>query len=315
MRTRRETVAALGALTGAGVSPGCLSSLDGDGESGDAVFAGETLTFALLPSIDEETKMAYFAPFQQYLADELDASVELQYEDTYRSTLESLASGDAHVADTGSLTAALGVRNDQLEIALQRKNFGWTYGSVLVTAADNDISSIGDLAGERIGFADRLSTSGMLMPLFMFEQGGLTIGGLPEEDDSEADFSADFTSHSEAWEKLQSGEVAAAGIGQFATLNDENELVEGYEYLDQYQRIPNPPFGTSPELSDQEKSALVSTLADAPDRVYYGEDGTEGTDDDLWFTDLREASVSRYQVVVDAAQTIDIRRDLLETSQ
>lgn len=318
MRTRRRLLVAVGSAA-AGVATGGCSSVIGEREtsteSGSGTFPGGSVTFALLPSVDEGTKRGYYEPFATYLEEELGMSVDLVYEETYSSVLEALGAGEAQISDAGSLTAALGARTGKLDIALQRKSFGnWTYGSVLVTREESAVDSVADIEGRHVAFGDRLSTSGMLMPLFMIQEAGVDIGHYPR-DGGEAAFDATFSTHSEAWERLQDGDADVAGVGRFVTRNDDGALVEGVEYLDQYQKIPDPPFVTSPTLETDQKSRLVQTLADAPERVYDGADGEPDTDDDPWFSALRPATASRYQIVINAATTIDIRQDLLETSR
>jgi phosphonate transport system substrate-binding protein len=106
--------------------------------------------------------------------------------------------------------------------------------------------------------------------------------------------------------------VAAAGVGKFITLNDARELKDGFRYVETYDGIPRAPVIVSPELSDEEKTEVTEAFLDAPDSVYYGEDGEEGTDDDLWFSDVREASVEDYQPVIDVATELGISAELLD---
>ena len=317
MVTRREYVATVGTVSGA-MTAGCLTGADDetDGGSESAFTLGNgPLTFVLLPSIDEETQRGYYRPFADHLETELDTTVDLQYAESYTTAISRLGEGEAQLCDGGTLMAALGVQTGELEIALQRKSFGtWTYGSVLVTKEESDVSSVADIAGREVAFGDRLSASGMLMPLFMLNEAGLDIGNLPEGDGSDAEFDASFTSHEDAWEKLTSDEVPVAGVGDFITYED-GDLVDGYEYVEEYLSLPNPPFVISPVLSDAQRSDIVDTLRDAPAEVYHGADGDSGTEDDVWFDDLRPANESEYQIVIDAAAAIDLRQELLETSQ
>jgi len=182
---------------------------------------------------------------------------------------------------------------------------------VIVTREDSDVESLTDLEGERVAFADRLSASGALYPLYMLKQAGLDIGDLPTDTGS-ADFTPQFSSHAEAFAALERGQVAAAGVGKFITLDDNRELVDGYRYVETEEGIPRAPVIVSPELSDDEQQAVKNTLLNAPDSMYLGEDDEEGTDDDLWFSDVREATNETYQPVVEVANELGITTELLD---
>jgi phosphonate transport system substrate-binding protein len=216
------------------------------------------------------------------------------------------------VAETGPFAAALGVGNERCDIILQRYGYGsWTYASVIVTQEDSDVESLSDLEGERVAFADRLSASGALYPLFMLKQAGLNIGDLPTEA-AGANFTPQFSSHAEAFAALERGQVAAAGVGKFITLDDERETIDGFRYVAEEDGIPRAPIVVSPELSDEEQSTVQEALLDAPESMYLGEDGEADTDDDLWFSDVREASNETYQPVVDVARDLGITAELLD---
>jgi phosphonate transport system substrate-binding protein len=270
------------------------------------------LTFYMSPSEPQQLMEAQYEPVKQRFEEQLGVTAQLQYAAGYSAALQSLASGTGDVGETGPFAAAIGVANDRCEIVLQRYGYGsWTYASVIATQEDSDIESLTDLEGERIAFADRLSASGALYPLFMLKQAGLSIGDLPT-DTGDADFTPQFSSHAEAFAALERGQVAAAGVGQFITLDDNRELKDGFRYVEMEEGIPRAPVIVSPELSDEEQQAVTNALLDAPESMYLGEDGESDTDDDLWFSDVREADNDTYQPVVDVANELGITAELLD---
>jgi phosphonate transport system substrate-binding protein len=332
MTKRRNFIKTVGAVGGAGLIAGCTSSGGGSGggDGGDTPAPTETATpteeptevpfndgrisFYMSPSEPQQLMESQYAPVQEQLQSATGVQTRLQYAAGYSAVLQSLAGGAGDVAETGPFAAALGVNTDRCEIALQRYAYGsWEYTSVVVTQADSDIESLADLEGERVAFADRLSASGALFPLFMLKEAGLNVGDLPT-DTGNADFVPQFSSHAEAFAALERGQVAAAGVGQFITLNDNRELKQGFEYVETFDGIPRAPVITSPELSDEEKQAVVDAFADAPESMYYGEDGEADTDDDLWFSDVREVGVDKYQPVIDVAVELGIRAELLDSA-
>jgi phosphonate transport system substrate-binding protein len=347
MTDRRTFIRTAGALGAAGLIAGCTGT-SGDGGDGGGGGGGSTptatdepdsteapadsptptdeptatstevpfndgrLTFYMSPSEPQQLMQAQYAPLQSHLEDELGVPARLQYAAGYSAALQSLAGGTGDVGETGPFAAALGVANDRCEIILQRYGYGsWTYASVIATQADSDIESLTDLEGERIAFADRLSASGALYPLYMLKQAGLDIGDLPTDTGS-ADFTPQFSSHAEAFAALERGQVAAAGVGQFITLNDDRDLIDGYRYVSTEDGIPRAPVIVSPELSDEEQQGVKNSLLEAPDSMYLGEDGESDTDDDLWFSDVREATNETYQPVVEVANELGITTELLD---
>jgi phosphonate transport system substrate-binding protein len=271
------------------------------------------INFLMSPSEPQELMQKQYAPVKEHLNSEAGMTTKLKYARNYSAVLQAMGSGTADIAETGPFSAALGVNADKADIALQRYAYGsWDYSSVIVTKTDSDISSLSDLEGESVGFADRLSASGALFPLFMLSEAGLDIGSFPQEEGS-AEFDATFSGHSQAFTQLENDQVVAAGVGQFITLNDDRELKDGYEYVETYDGIPRAPIVTSPELSDEEQSALVDAMKDAPEEMYLGEDGEADTDDDLWFSDVRPADVETYQPVIDVATELGIEAEFLDS--
>ncbi|RLM53373.1 phosphate ABC transporter substrate-binding protein [Halobellus sp. Atlit-31R] len=333
MSKRRDFIKSAGAVGIAGLIAGCSGNSGGSEETAAETDGSESTatatatateapvaygdgraTFYMSPSEPQQLMEAQYAPIQEMLQSELAVdSATLNYAAGYSAVLQSLAGGTGDIAETGPFAAALGVANDRCDIVLQRYGYGsWTYSSVLVTQEDSDIESLTDLEGERVAFADRLSASGALYPLFMLKQAGLDIGDLPTDTGS-ADFTPQFSSHAEAFAALERGQVAAAGVGQFITLNDARELKDGFRYVETEDGIPRAPIVVSPELSDEEQTAVTEAFVDASESLYLGEDGEADTDDDLWFSDVREADNETYQPVVEVANELGISAELLDS--
>ncbi|WP_255195098.1 phosphate/phosphite/phosphonate ABC transporter substrate-binding protein [Halorarius litoreus] len=327
MSKRRSFLKSAGAVGVAGLFAGCTGTSSNDDTGGDqnddegsptatktpVPYNNGEVNFVMSPSEPQEYMEKQYQPVKEYLNSETGLPTKLKYARNYSAVLQAMGSGTADVAETGPFAAALGVKADKADIALQRYAYGsWEYSSVIVTKKSSDINSLSDLEGETVGFADRLSASGALFPLYMLKQAGLKVGGYPQEK-SGADFDATFSGHAQAFQQLANDQVAAAGVGKFITLNDDRELKDGYEYVKTYDGIPRAPIVTSPELSDDEQNEIVSALESAPDSLYYGKDGEEGTDDDLWFSNVRPADVEKYQPVIDVANELGIETEFLDS--
>jgi phosphonate transport system substrate-binding protein len=321
MASRRDFLKATGAASALGMSglAGCIGSF------GSQPYNDGTIDFMMSPTEPQNYMTKQYGPFGDHIDESVDnADVKLQYASNYSAVLQGLGSGSADIAETGPFAAALGVKSDDADIALQRKAYGgWKYTSVIVTREDSDIESVTDLEGETIAFADITSASGSLYPLWMLKEEGFSIGEAPTSDNG-ADFTATWSGHAEAFKTLQDGQAAAAGVGKFITQGDDG-YVDGVEpiadYMADYNEngIPRAPMVTSPELSEENKDALVEAISNAPEEAYLGENGKpnsetgeDETEDDLWFSGVRPADLETYQPVIDVANSLGLSTDLLD---
>ncbi|MFB6235519.1 MAG: substrate-binding domain-containing protein [Halopenitus sp.] len=309
MTDRRSFIKGAGAIGGVALTSGCI------GQFGSQPYGDGTLTFVMSPTEPQEQMTAQYTPVKEYLGKQVadDVSVKLQYAKNYSAVLRALGEGNAELAETGPFAAALGVKGEQCEIALQRHAYGsWTYHSVIVTREETDISKPSDLKGKKIAFADTTSASGSLYPLYMLQQAGLEIGDAPLSDEG-ADFSATWSGHAQAFKSLMDGQVDAAGVGRFITWNyEKGDYKEGVAQVAKESGIPRAPIVASPKLDDKKQEKLVSAFEEAPDSMYFGADGEKGTDDDLWFDGVRKADLETYQPVIDVANKLGIESDLLD---
>jgi phosphonate transport system substrate-binding protein len=288
------------------------SSATGTATEQGEMYGGE-LNFIMSPSEPQDEMLAQYTPVKAHLEQTLDVSASLKYGANYSAVVRALGSGTADVAEMGPFAAALGEIDENVNIVLQRKGYGsYTYSSVWVTTEDSDISSLSDLEGKTVALADRLSASGALFPLSMMKQAGLSIGEYPTGDGG-ADFEVRFAGgHAQAFSALEAGQVDAAGVGKFITVDDNQEIQDGYKYIETADEIPRAPICVSPRLSDKEKTMVTDAFLDAPEKMYLGEDGEADTDDDLWFTAVREADKETYQPVIDVAKDLGVDLDQLD---
>ena len=289
-------------------------------------FGGDgTVNFGLSPSVPQEDLEVQYSPFMDHIGSYLqdnyqvpsDLSVEGTVGSNYSAIIQSLGQGTLDVAETGPFAAGLGVKTGNAEIILQRYGYGsWEYKSIIATPNDSDITELSDLSGKTVAFSDRLSTSGALYPLFsMSSQGGLDVGELPEGNGSQAEFDARFAGgHVGSYTLLEQGQVDAAAMGVFVrdtkTGPTSQEWQEVATTLHETRSIPRAPLVVSPELSDDAKTAIQEAILSGPESIYLGQDGEDGTDDDLWFGRVREAGQEEYQSVIDVADELGVGTDI-----
>ncbi|MEF8821681.1 MAG: substrate-binding domain-containing protein [Halovenus sp.] len=295
---------------------------DSDGEthttsesSGTAYVDGK-IKFLMSPSEPQDRLRDQYTPIRERLNSFVNTvdTVDLQYANNYAATLTALDAGTGDIAETGPFAGALGVFSGNAEVLLQRKGYGsWTYSSVIVTRPETDIGDLTDLEGKTVAFADALSASGSLYPLGMIQEAGLSV---PDEPGSPAgaDFTPQWATHQQAYEALTSGTVDAAGVGYFIVADDEREgVVDEVEAVARDDGIPRAPIMVSPQLSDEEKMTIQEAFTEASEDIYLGADGEDGTEDDLWFTDVRPADAGTYQPVVEKAESLGYGADVFES--
>jgi phosphonate transport system substrate-binding protein len=313
-QTRRGFLATAG-VAGVGFLAGC------SGGGSDEPFGNGTLDFNVSPSVAQENLEVQYAPIRNHLSDELDVDAEMNLANNYSAVIQALGAGTANVAETGPFAAVLGSESDNSEIILQRQGYGsWTYVSGITTSPDSNIEELADLEGKTVAFADRLSTSGALFPLSALKnEGGLEIGNLPDGNGANADFEPQFTqSHTRSYATLASGQADAAAMGGFIegikSGAEENPWGDNAEWIHQIDGLPRAPIVVSPELSDENKEAVVDAFLNAPDEIYWGADGEQDTEDDLWFNAVREVGLDKYQPVLDAANELGVGTEIFEQS-
>ncbi len=280
-----------------------------------------TIDFGISPSVPQEDLEVQYSPFLDQLGSYLrsnesvpeDLTVEGNIGSNYSAVIQSLGQGTTDIAETGPFAAGLGVKTGNAEIILQRWGYGsWEYKSIIATPNDSDISELSDLAGKTVAFSDRLSTSGALYPLFSIsDAGGLEVGNLPEGDGTQADFDARFAGgHVGSYTLLEQGQVDAAAMGGFVRDTGTGPAPDAWQEvattLHEDTGLPRAPIVVSPELSEDTKSAIQTAYLEGPDSMYQGADGEADTDDDLWFSRVREASQSDYQSVIDVADELGV---------
>lgn len=278
-------------------------------------FQNGELNFNTSPAVAQEKLQAQYQPIKEYLDKSFDVPAKLKLANNYSAVIQALGAGTSDIAETGPFSAALGVKADKAEIVLQRKGYGsYEYKSLVVAADDVDVSNLDEMKtylennDATIAFADRLSASGCLFPLYDLKKAGIDIGSLPESGGSDASFTPNFSSHTGAYETLKNGQADFAGIGGFVP-GLQDDFDKHATILKEHDGLPRAPIVVSPELSEEEKTAVVDAFTSAPKDIYYGKDGEKGTDDDLWFNGVRETTVETYQPVIDAANELGIGAD------
>ncbi|WP_135821506.1 phosphate/phosphite/phosphonate ABC transporter substrate-binding protein [Halostella litorea] len=318
MTDRRNFLKGVGAAGTVAFSAGCIGDLTG-GSGSDS----STITFSLTPAESDVDVQAQYKPMFDYLEDEADVTIESSVAADYAAVLQALDSDQTDVADAAPAIALQAGNQDIAEVAGIRIAYGAArYFSLITTLPDNDIDELADVEGETVAFADSLSTSGSLFPLYMLNEAGLDTGNAPNGDAE--DFTGQWSDHSTARETLINRDpVVAAGTGAFSTAanvpadqfpdqfmdmsaeadgagsaTDEQEL----QLLSCSDPIPRAPILVRSGLDDDVKGRVVDALLAAEEDDLIDEDA----DEELWFTGLSEGSVDDYQPVQNVIDTLGV---------
>jgi phosphonate transport system substrate-binding protein len=133
--------------------------------------------FGILSGENEQDRIQRYTPLEEYLEATLGVDVEIFTAGNYDGVIQALAARQIEFAFLGSsaYAAAFTATEGQVIPLLSSQNqSGRTgYFSTIVTRCDSGITSIEDLQGRTLAFADPDSTSGYAVPYFNLVQQGI----------------------------------------------------------------------------------------------------------------------------------------------
>jgi phosphonate transport system substrate-binding protein len=216
----------------------------------------EPLRYVIIPSEGTERPEEQFAPFVEYLAEELGRDVELVLVPDYAAVVEAMKYGHADIARFGAFSYILATQEADVEavaVGIKGNTGKPEYHALIVARADRGVT---DLNGASFAFSDVGSTSGYLAPITYFNQAGIEPG--------EVFFSG---SHNASIEAVKNGTVDAAGVAdnRYITALEEGVIAEGeLEILWKSEPIPNAPIVVRGDLEPGLKNRIQQAFLDAP---------------------------------------------------
>lgn len=168
-----------------------------------------TLRFASISGADEESSADRYGPLVEYLGEQLGMETEFIETTDYSSVIEGMRAGRVDIAVYGpfSYVIASSEANAVPMAATPNQDTGQLgYKSLIITNADSGLTSIADLQGRSMAFADPASTSGNLFPRLILANEGITD---VEGYFSETSFSG---GHDASLVAVANGQVDAAGV-------------------------------------------------------------------------------------------------------
>ncbi len=137
----------------------------------------QKLRLGLVPYLAPETMRTTHARLAEYVSRQLSVPVEVIVGDSYLDAVDRLARGEFDLVELSPYAWALASQRVALTCLTQSIADGSASASAYVFVRDDSPRhGLDDLAGARVGFVDRLSTSGYLYPMKMLKDHGLAEG-------------------------------------------------------------------------------------------------------------------------------------------
>ena len=219
----------------------------------------DTLRFAVIPQMKDQTAVGHYDALIETLKDELDRNVVLVPAGSYGAVIEGLSDGSVDLAELGPGSYAL-ARDRGANItafASLHKQIDASgpsnYRSVLITREDAGIQSLEALRGSALSLVDPVSTSGGIVPRVAVQR----MTGMPLETwFGRVSFAG---SHDLAIEAVLNGRVAAAFVADSRVKHgvyNGRPVADALHTVWRSDPIPSDPFAYQVGLCASVKQAI-----------------------------------------------------------
>ena len=179
--------------------------------------AEDSLTLAFIPQENPDKLLGDIAQISAFLSDRIGVPVKGFVTFDHAAAVEALRNGDADISFMGALPFVLAEAEIGAVPLLSEVYRGApTYRGRVFVRRDSGITSLDELRGKDIAFADPISESGYLFPLDLFVQAGLVTDPARAEDFFRRTYFAG--GYQQAMQAMASGLVDAATASQYADL-------------------------------------------------------------------------------------------------
>lgn len=199
----------------------------------------EPLVIGAIPDQDPEKLQRRFGLLADYLAQELDVTVEYKPVTDYAASVTAFRVGDLDLVWFGGLTGVQARLQVEGARALVQRDVDQEFHSVFIANRASGLAPLGDLSelaqlkDRTFTFGSESSTSGRLMPQYFLSQAGVTLHDFK----GEAGFSG---SHDTTIELVEAGTFEAGALNEQVWLR---QVEEGDVDLDKVQLIwRTPPY-------------------------------------------------------------------------
>ena len=222
------------------------------------------LRISVQPTQDIAEQEQMIAPLDAHLEKVLGQRVDFLIAKDYKDSVDMLVDGRANAAYIGvvSYFEALerGVKIAPLVAPIDQYTARPWYRSCIIVAANSPIKTLADLKGKRVGFVNRSSTSGYLMPLVALKQMGID----PERDFAQVIFGG---THDQTKELLETNQVdaVATNLASYARWKKLGKLTsQNSRVLWESTPVPHAPVLVSQDLPSETIEKLKEAFLTTP---------------------------------------------------
>ncbi|MET9231751.1 phosphate/phosphite/phosphonate ABC transporter substrate-binding protein [Lentzea sp. NPDC003310] len=227
---------------------------------GGGTSAQEVLVFSGLPTASSITTQQTFLPIVAMLRRETGAEIRVQESTSYDALVDGMRDGTVDIGALGPLSYVVarerGARVTPVSAQVKEKGADPSYRAFGFTHADSSITSLTDLRGRKVCYADRMSTSGFLYPSAALHEIGI---------DPLRDTAPVFTSGHEATALAVANRQCDAGFA-FDEMVDRHLVERGQLQPGQLTKfwtsgpIPGAPLVVADDLPEPLRGRIVTAL-------------------------------------------------------
>ncbi len=238
-----------------------------NGPDAAASEADETLVLAFIPQESPEKLLGDIDVISEYLQEEMEISVEGFVTQDHAAAVEALRNAEADISFMGALPYVLAHDQTGAEVILAEVYRGSPlYTGRIFVRRDSNITSLEDLRGKSIAFADPISESGYLYPLDIFVQMGLLeMGQDPQSFFSTVYFAGGYQQSMQA---VVNGFADAAGASQYAELLISPDQLQNITWIAESEPIPSHVVIARQGLNPDIKAAFVTAMLKLNEPAY-----------------------------------------------
>ncbi|MBF0591244.1 MAG: phosphate/phosphite/phosphonate ABC transporter substrate-binding protein [Nitrospirae bacterium] len=197
----------------------------------------KTVYFGVIPSDNPRIIYEKFQPLLEYLAERTPYKYELVLKKNYEETVKALGNGETDVALLGPLTY-LEARSKYGAICILKPrgtDGSAGYKSVIIKSKDSPIKELSELKGKSVAFAASKSTSGNLIPRYLFAINGIHLSSLSGY--------ANFAYHDSVVKAILRGQYTAGAVRDSVA---RKYMKFGIETIASSESIPTGPLVVGP---------------------------------------------------------------------
>jgi phosphonate transport system substrate-binding protein len=197
----------------------------------------KTVYFGAIPRDNPRIMYEKYQPLLDYLASKTSYTYELVLKKNYEETVMALGSGEMDVALLGPLTYLEAHSKYGAISILKPKGVDGTasYKSVIIRKKDSPVRNLAELKGKSVAFASSKSTSGNLMPRYLFAGAGIHL--------SELSNYANFDYHDSVVKAVLKGQYTAGAVRDSVA---RKYLKLGIDIIAESEAIPAGPLVAGP---------------------------------------------------------------------